>query len=290
MSRARLALVLVLGIAGCPAKRPEEKKAEPARRLAIAKLEVIDRTAPEERLPGVSDASLLALVRGRLVASPVVELVTAPRAGAYQLRVEVGVAFRQEEEGGEVRRVVLGSARAHVPGTSEAVELEASSVTPLPRGDRERDKAGVERVVGQLVEDLLFQASLAVAPEEKLAAALAEKDATRLAAAVEIAAVRRVRACVPHLIKLLRHKDLRVSDRAIGALVAVGDQRAVKPLTRLVDLRDTAHLAKVLDAIGDLGGQEARDYLEFVASGHEDADIRNLAAEALERLKRREKK
>jgi hypothetical protein len=289
MSRARLALVLLVAIAGCPAKRDEKKKAEP-RRLAVARLDVIDRTAPEERLPGVSDASLLALVRGRLAASPAVELLAAPRSDAYQLKVEVGVAFRQPDEGEEVRRVVLGSARAHVPGGSEAVELEASSVTPLPRGDRERDKAALERVVGQLVDDLLFQAALAVAPEEKLAAALTDKDAARLAAAVEIAAVRRARACVPALIKLLEHKDQRVSDRAIGALVAVGDQRAVKPLTRLVDRRDTAHLAKVLDAIGDLGGEEATDYLEFVASGHEDADIRNLAAEALARLKRREKK
>jgi hypothetical protein len=29
------------------------------------------------------------------------------------------------------------------------------------------------------------------------------------------------------------------------------------------------------------------DYLDFVASGHEDADIRSLASEALQRLKRR---
>jgi hypothetical protein len=288
-----VAVALLSGVSGCPARRREQKQPEPVRRLPISKVEAFDRTAPEERLPGVSDASLLALVRKRLAASPAIELLTASRAGAHQLKLEVGVAFRGEDEGegeGGVRRVILGSARVHVPGTIEGVELQASSVSSLPRGDAQRDKAALERVVGQLVDDILYQAALAVAPEEKLAVALTEKDTTRLAAAVEIAAVRRARACVPALIKLLEHKDLRVSDRAIGALVAVGDPRAVKPLTRLADLRDTAHMAKVIDAISDLGGQEAKEYLEFVASGHEDADIRNLASEALERLKRREKK
>jgi HEAT repeat protein len=145
----------------------------------------------------------------------------------------------------------------------------------------------VRRVVVGLTDDVLYQARLVIGPPARLAQALRErKDTARLAAAVEIAGLRRAREAVPALIELLRHQDEQISDRAIGALVAIGDRAAVKPLTRLSSFQDTARMAKVLDAIGSLGGQEARDYLEFVSSGHEDADIRNLAAEALERMSR----
>jgi len=67
--------------------------------------------------------------------------------------------------------------------------------------------------------------------------------------------------------------------------VAIGDRRAVSALTRLTRFRNTEKMAKIIDGIGTLGGREAREYLELVASGHEDADIRNMAAEALARLR-----
>ena len=49
-------------------------------------------------------------------------------------------------------------------------------------------------------------------------------------------------------------------------------------------------MRRVIDAIGAIGGEEARAYLELVASGHDVAGIRKLAADALERLERRERR
>ena len=137
------------------------------------------------------------------------------------------------------------------------------------------------------MDDLVFQAGLSVANKERLVAALSKtRDTQKLAAAVDIVAVRRVSGAVPSLIKLLSHEKSSVVDRAVGALIAIGDRRAVKPLTRLSKFQDTARLAKLLDGIASLGGDDATSYLKFVASGHDDEDIRFMATEALERMKR----
>ena len=75
--------------------------------------------------------------------------------------------------------------------------------------------------------------------------------------------------------------------RAIGALRTIGDTRAVQPLTEVARFRDLADLPKVLDALALIGGDEARAYLEFVATGHDNVEIRDLAKEALGHLETR---
>jgi hypothetical protein len=49
---------------------------------------------------------------------------------------------------------------------------------------------------------------------------------------------------------------------------------------------DRLHLFAVIEAVSTLGGEEAVDFLEFVASGHPDGKVRDRAKEGLERLKR----
>jgi hypothetical protein len=70
-------------------------------------------------------------------------------------------------------------------------------------------------------------------------------------------------------------------------LIAMREQRAVSALTRNRSMRDRHEMRKVLEAIAILGGEEARDYLSFVAASHDDEEIRNLALEAKARLDRR---
>lgn len=278
-------LLAALGLASCRGK----KATEPAR-LRVVRIEATERSAPPERVAGVDAAALRAWLRERLRRAPEVRLDEdgQPAAGAYKLLLELGIGERGAAEGETPGRVVVASLRGEALGgegaTGEGIALQASTVKPFPEG---AGAGGVRHVVDALTDDVLYQARLVIGPPAKLVQALGDgKDTARLAAAVEIAGLRRAREAVPALVQLLRHEDEQVSDRAIGALVAIGDRSAVKPLTRLSSFQDTARMAKVLDAIGSLGGQEARDYLEFVSSGHEDADIRNLAAEALERMNR----
>jgi hypothetical protein len=52
-------------------------------------------------------------------------------------------------------------------------------------------------------------------------------------------------------------------------------------------MRDRREMRKIVDALAALGGQEAADYLSFVADAHEDEEIRNMARAALVRLRGR---
>ena len=62
----------------------------------------------------------------------------------------------------------------------------------------------------------------------------------------------------------------------------------MRPLTEVAKFNDLSDLPKVLDALATIGGSEARSYLEFVASGHDSAEMRDLAKEALVHLERRQ--
>lgn len=283
------ALVLAMMLVACPSRKKHAAPAMP--RWQVTTIDVVDRTAPSERVNGLDAEVLRNWIKARIATVPEAQLDESGAAGAYRLRLELGVGQRTGEDGNPSGRVVVAALRGTVAGASEGAsegaELQASTVKPLPAGGKDEVHA-VRRVVEGLVDDVAFQGRLAVAPAQLFVEALSEtKDSARLAAAVEIAGVRKLKPTVPSLIRLLQHKDEQISDRAIGALVAIGDRAAVKPFTRLAGFQDTARLAKVLDAIGSLGGQEAKDYLEFVSTGHEDADIRNLASEALERMNRR---
>jgi len=105
---------------------------------------------------------------------------------------------------------------------------------------------------------------------------------------MRLAAERKEAAAVPSLVKRLKSDDHAVRDRAIGALAAIGDTRAVRPLTEVAKFNDLGDLPKVLDALATIGGPEARSYLEFVASGHDSSEMRDLAKEALVHLDRRQ--
>jgi HEAT repeat protein len=91
----------------------------------------------------------------------------------------------------------------------------------------------------------------------------------------------------PALLKLLEDPEEVVRDAALGALVELRDRRAVSVLAEGRSMRDRREMRKILDAIALLGGDEAADYLAFVADGHEDPEIRALAVSARQRLGRR---
>jgi hypothetical protein len=267
---AALALVL----SACPKK---EKQQEGGGLPVLSEIKVNDLSRRDERVPGVTEETVRGWARIQLRSSKSVRLVDKAGPKVYRLRVDYGVGERDDEQ------VVIVEARGSVP------DLDSVALQAAIKGELEqKTPSNVKKAVDTVIKDIVFQAHLATCPPKQLAKILeSEKDAKRLAAAVGIAGVRRVRETVPPLIKLLKHESEEVADPAIGALVGIGDRRAVRPLTRLTKFSNTAKMAKLIDGIGSLGGKEAREFLEFVASGHDDADIRNMASEALERLKRR---
>jgi HEAT repeat protein len=106
--------------------------------------------------------------------------------------------------------------------------------------------------------------------------------------AITLCGLRRHKDAFPALLEALRDPEAEIRDKAIGALIELGDRRAVKALASSAAFSDTFELGKILEAVAALGGDEARSYLGFVASGHQDPRIREEAKVALGHLEQRE--
>lgn len=161
---------------------------------------------------------------------------------------------------------------------------------PLTKEDLGAVQSVFQRLAGRTTEDLLrayvARQKLWTATPGEVAKALSSSDSDVRLEALNAIGGRKMGEQVPAVLHLLNDDDESIRDAALGALVELKDRRAVKALAESRPMRDTREMRKVLDAIATLGGREAKDYLAFVAETHDDEDIRSMAKEALERLKK----
>jgi hypothetical protein len=293
MLRRALFVGAVIALAtsgGC--KRPGATRPRPL----LVEIGVRDRT-PESDRPARLD---LAAVREEIVRvqreagvfSVAPGRAPGPREEAFRQRVDVEVN-EDVRDGQGVARAAVMIVIERVDGPADATRLEAGGgaekTYPLEAPD-----VGVvftdlvKRIVKDVMRGLLQRERLRQSDARAVIAALGSDDPETRLAAVTAAAERREGKAVTALIERLNDPDDAIRDRALGALVEIGDRRAVGPLTRQTRFRDLDGMRKVVDAVASLGGDEARSYLEFVASGHEEREIRDLAREALDRLQRKE--
>jgi hypothetical protein len=103
--------------------------------------------------------------------------------------------------------------------------------------------------------------------------------------AIRVLADRRSQGAVKALIALLQ--DPEVARRAAGALIAIGDRRAVPALIDMTHHRGTEDVGPILYAIASLGGPEAEAFLFTLESGAPDEETRRNARAAYGELLRR---
>lgn len=123
--------------------------------------------------------------------------------------------------------------------------------------------------------------------EAQLIADLEAKDPRARDYAIRVLADRRSPAAVPQLIARLSDPNPDVARRAAGALIAIGDRRAVTPLIDMTRKRRPEDVGPILYAIASLGGPEAEAYLFTLESGSPDEEVRRAAKGAYEDLLRR---
>jgi hypothetical protein len=266
------------------------------RRSLLVEIGVRDRT-PESDRPARLDLAAIREEIVRLQRTAGVFTVApgrapGPREAAFRQRVDVEVD-EDVKDGQGIARAAVMVVIERVDGSPDASRLEAAGGAEKPYPLESPDVGAVftdlvKRVVGDVMRGLLQRERLRQGDARAVVAALQSDDPETRLAAVNAAAERRDSTAVPVLIQRLHDPDDTIRDRALGALVEIGDRRAVGPLTRQTKFRDLEGMRKVVDAIASLGGDEARSYLEFVASGHEEREIRDLAREALDRLVRKE--
>jgi hypothetical protein len=310
-SPVSFAAIVALSLALAACKRGAPAPAAPPRSI-LGAVSVSDLT-PRDKAPAQLDTDAIERVlRARLVATGLFEREAdagAPPPGKGVTRVQVHVGI----DGAEVESKGLARARAAMrletrpssaPGAF-AEDLdgvgEETYAVPTRPGQHGHQKTGdaaapsretifgalVLRVAGDLVDEMAARRRLAVGTPEAVASALRADGGPLRLEAIRIAGERKLTSEGPALIALLNDPDETTRDAALGALIRLGDRKAVTELTRTRSLRDEREMRKIIEAISMLGGEEADDYLSFVASSHDDEDIRAQAAAARARLEKR---
>lgn len=260
---------------------------------------------PDHGSPPIDGQAVADRIRATLTASG---LVVAPRAdasapaqadpagGTLRITGVVAAEVIEVERKGLCRAGVslkIDTRPSEAPGAIDE-DLSATGEERFDTarvGDRnELAQRLTERTAIDLVAGLIARARLQTASPAEIHAAIASPDAgvSLREEAIRMAGKRRLTGEAATLLGLLDDSEEPIRDAALGALIAFRDQRAVSQLARNRSFRDKREMAKILEAISLIGGEEARQYLSFVADGHEDADIRQQAGEARDRLLRRQ--
>jgi hypothetical protein len=211
----------------------------------------------------------------------------------YRCRAEVLLVREHDESGdaGALREIEVGIALQLHPTTSDANSLrsEASAQRLFAAGDHDARRLAVRgalvAALRSAAEDLLIQVDSAGKTDTALIADLGAKDPRVRDCAVRQLADRRNPAAVPALVERLKDTDRQVVLRAMGALEALRDQRAVKPLIELTEHQDPTFVAQVAYVIGSIGGSEAEAFLYTLQNGSTDPQVRAAAAEASAELR-----
>ena len=254
---------------------------------------------PDDKTPTLESGPLEQALRERLLATG----LFAPGGPVARFGARVGTEVVEAGAVGEARAVVglqLDDGRSDAPdGVSFKLEGRGSERYAVPKPTRKDpatpapDRAAilnrlVLRIAGDLIDGYLARRQLDRGPPAAVHAALQADGGSLRDDAIRVVGERKLRDEVPTLLRLLSDPDERTRDAALGALIALGDRRAVSELTRTRSLRDRHEMRKIIEAIAILGGQEADQYLSFVAATHDDDEIRAAAATARTRMERRE--
>lgn len=144
-----------------------------------------------------------------------------------------------------------------------------------------------ESATANLAESLVARERLRRAPHAELLSALSVglKEPSMRIWGLQLAADRGLQEAVPAAIASLATEDEALRAAAISALVALRDPSGVAALVKDVDFNSYEELAVTMEAISAIGGDDAIEFLEFVASGHSDDELRSRAKESLKRLR-----
>jgi hypothetical protein len=309
------ALALLLAVAACKgaSRKPagdtgepvvatpvESVVAEPARSgpetIVVSRVEI--KIVDPQKGPAreLYPRELAKQLGGQLSQSPFFVARTADVPEGHEARLattQVRVSYDlvdSKERGGRVAVVAVESEiNWDDPRAGDLAPAENVFVERLLDPAERRNEDGV---LATLVADSLVQVGHGLIAKEQVRAggvegieqALASADVDLVLWALDLIAERRLAEVFDQVVAGLESTDDVVRNRALTALVALGDRRAVDALARRAKFDDHDFMHMVIEAVSALGGDDARDYLEFIASGHPERSVRKRAGEGLERL------
>lgn len=274
----------------------------------------VDEVAFVSRVAGLDDEAGEAAVRGALGREPGVALVSATPSRPGRCRVEGVYQPDPLEDGGHqlgLQVACAGAARqpllAFVPVESAApLPLQAAAgrawaLLAAMRALRAEGPAAWRAALappvspprtsksgGAPAEAAAGLGGQGPADEPGAESARAQLQAVALERLVAVRAPGTDAVLLGSLQRALEDEaspyDRELGLRAVGGLVALGDNNAVLPLIDLAQRRAPVFVRQLVYAIGALGGRHAAGYLVTMASGHPDHQVREAARQAVVEL------
>jgi hypothetical protein len=297
--RVRRTILCAFLLAACKRSAAPPDAGPPDIPPVLGPVSVNDQSA-DEALPSgahLDPQALTADLQNRLRAAGIFAASTGD-AGAQpiaRVRVDLAVEEVRADEKAAARAQVRFRVDTRPSGLSaghwnEDVQAAAETVYPLkPTPDQKAIFTKLTtRMLGDLAAAYVARQRVWRGGNQVVHGALNADAGDERIEAIHVVADRKLTSEVPTLLKLLSSDDENVRDAALGALVELRERRAVTEIANQRSMRDKREMRKILDAIATLGGDEAVQYLSFVADAHEDEEIKQMAKQALERLKRRQ--
>ncbi|MGM0577706.1 MAG: HEAT repeat domain-containing protein [Myxococcota bacterium] len=215
-------------------------------------------------------------------------------AAMYVLTVNEEVA--PDAEAGEARMVIEGNLHCPLPDDPhrDAETFRATVESDRAFGPGHDLEAGealsglLDDLAPRVAQRVYGQALVRHADDDRILKVLAEEDRPGLLMeAASEAGERKLEAAIPHLVRLTNHEDEVVVLRAGGALGLLehSEQEVLRALAGMTEGSDVERHLVALNALGDIGGEEAARYLDTIAVGHPMAPIREAAREAARRAR-----
>jgi hypothetical protein len=211
---------------------------------------------------------------------------------AYRARLGVTSVRRRPADDGSARVEITVDLELTPLGAEGEPVLETGvgAARASPRATPDAWRAALEAAAREASAGLALALSEEAKPSQELIRDLRSKDARVREHAIRVLGDRRTQEAVPALIERLGDADALLAERAAGALAQIRDPRAVGPLIDYSRRNDDGlHMARFARIIGDIGGNEARGYLETLESGHVDPRVRAAARDALQEMSDRER-
>jgi hypothetical protein len=291
-----LPVALAALAAGCKRKAPAREAPRPVPGLGPVSVE--DLTPPPARPEGVTvdTAAIEQRVRRTLQGSGM--LAQGPHDAGGALVARVRIEFGMENVAVEDKAAARAAVRLRIDTRPSEVaaphwneDVQAGSETQYQVATAPDKQELFNKLVNRTIDDLLAaylaRQKLWAGPPTALRQTLRADAGELQIEAIRVVGERKLTSEADTLLKLLDHPEESVRDAALGALVELKDRRAVGVLAAQRSMRDRREMRKILDAIAVLGGDEAAEYLAFVAEGHDDPEIREIAAAARSRMQRR---
>lgn len=166
-----------------------------------------------------------------------------------------------------------------------AADLELDAVVELIRKDGPIDlRRDLPSAVTEAVTVLDAKVSMVRGPSTELATLLDSPEPEVIKLGLSEIARRRRRDLGDRVAALVSHEDESVAMLAVECLGVIGGPQHAARLVRDVPLADRAYANRLYEALANLGGAQARGFLEFAARNEEDPELATLAERALERL------